>query len=258
MKRIWRVLRAMVSRQWLLPTLAVILGMGLLARLGVWQLDRLEQRRASNAALQTALDAPPISLNRADLPADVSDLKDRFVTVSGAYDPANQVVVKLQNFRGRPGLNLLTPLMLAGEGTAVLVNRGWIPESEKENLSQFDVTVPVTVAGYIGLTQTLARSAAQTAAQPTTEWYRVDIEAIQAQLPYPLLPIYVIESPPEAGVLDLPFQLERNVELSEGSHLGYAIQWFAFSLMLAAAYAALVHKELGHVRIIIAPNKESE
>ncbi len=246
MKRIWLVLRAMVSRQWLLPTLVVILGMGLLARLGVWQLDRLEQRRASNAALQAALDAPSIWLNEADLPADVSQLKDRFVTVSGAYDSANQVVVKLQNFRGRPGVHLLTPLLLEGEDTAVLVNRGWIPESEKENLSQFNMAGPVTVAGYIGLTQTLSRSAGQSepASQPTTEWYRVDIMAIQAQLPYPLLSIYVIESPPETEVSGLPFQLERNVELSEGSHLGYAIQWFSFSLMLAVVYGVLVNRRI--------------
>ncbi|MFQ5433658.1 MAG: SURF1 family protein [Anaerolineae bacterium] len=246
MRRIWRVLRTMGSREWLLPTIVVIVGMGVLARLGVWQLDRLDQRRAANAALQAALDAPPISLNEAELPGDVSVLKDRFVMAQGVYDLSAQVIVKLQNFQGRPGAYLLTPLVLDGGNTAVLVNRGWIPESEKENLAQFDETGSVLVEGIVGLTQTLHNQlTSQSTNQPTNEFFRVDIALIQQQMPYPLLPIYVIESPPESDDTDLPFQLTREIDLSEGPHLGYAIQWFMFSLMLAVVYGIMVNKKVG-------------
>ncbi|MEJ2746829.1 MAG: SURF1 family cytochrome oxidase biogenesis protein, partial [Anaerolineae bacterium] len=63
MSRVLSVGRALVSRQWLLPTIAVIVGMMILVRLGFWQLDRLDQRRAKNAALIAALESGPVDLN---------------------------------------------------------------------------------------------------------------------------------------------------------------------------------------------------
>ena len=41
--------RALISRQWWWVTLVVLALMALFARLGIWQLDRLEQRQAANA-----------------------------------------------------------------------------------------------------------------------------------------------------------------------------------------------------------------
>jgi surfeit locus 1 family protein len=74
-------------------------------------------------------------------------------------------------------------------------------------------------------------------------WYRMDIEAIQAQMPYKLLPVYVKQAP-EEGNQQLPLRAEREVDLSEGPHLGYAIQWFLFSTILGVMYIALVNKGL--------------
>lgn len=57
--------RALISRQWWWVTLVVLALMALFARLGIWQLDRLEQRQAANAQLVAALDSTPIDLNDA-------------------------------------------------------------------------------------------------------------------------------------------------------------------------------------------------
>ena len=37
----------LVSRRWIIPTILVIVGMIVLARLGIWQLDRLQQKRTT-------------------------------------------------------------------------------------------------------------------------------------------------------------------------------------------------------------------
>jgi len=78
------------------------------------------------------------------------------------------------------------------------------------------------------------------------EWYRVDVEAIQAQVPYPLLPVYVLQTPPgedeEGAALSLPYRVRPEVDLSEGRHLGYAVQFFFFALILGAGYARIVGK----------------
>jgi cytochrome oxidase assembly protein ShyY1 len=59
------LLRALVGRRWRWVTLAVLALMLVLARLGIWQLDRLAERRAANAQLAAALSAAPIDLNTA-------------------------------------------------------------------------------------------------------------------------------------------------------------------------------------------------
>lgn len=241
MSRVLSVGKALVSRQWLLPTIAVIAGMIVLARLGFWQLDRLDQRREKNAALAAALESEPVNLNEAVLPDDLIPLKDRDVVAQGEFDFAYQGVVKLQTFQGRPGVNLVAPLVLAGGETAVLVDRGWVPEDS--NYAVYNESSPQTINGYIALTQTLNREGASSTLTDELAWYRVDIAAIQTQMPYKLLPIFIKQAPGENSDQP-PRRSEREVDLSEGPHMGYAVQWFLFSTILAVMYIALVNKEL--------------
>jgi surfeit locus 1 family protein len=237
------------NRQWWWATLLVILGVALLARLGFWQLDRLEQRRAHNAELAQQLAAPPLPLTGEGLPGEPAAWRHRQVRVEGEYDFSQQVLLLAQNYQGRPGVHLITPLRIAGSDTAVLVDRGWIParEAVPGQLAPFDAPGPLIVTGTLQTTQALPRAASQPAqatnTEPRLEWYRVDIPAIQAQVPYPLLPLYVQQAPPEGRPEKLPFQVAAESPLSEGSHLGYALQWFTFALMLAVGYFFFVLRQ---------------
>lgn len=242
MSRILAIVRALFSRQWILPTLAVVAGMIFLARLGFWQLDRLDQRRAKNAALAAALESEPVDLNTAVLPTDLLPLKDRDAMAQGEFDFTHQGIVKLQNFQGRPGVHLVAPLVLDGGETAVLVNRGWVPEAD--SYAAYDEPGQQTIDGYIALTQTLNREGVSSTLTDELAWYRVDIEAIQTQMPYELLPIF-IQQAPDAANDQPPLRAAREVDLTEGPHLGYAVQWFLFSAILGVMYIVLVNKDLG-------------
>ena len=241
MSRVLSVGRALVSRQWLLPTIAVIVGMMILVRLGFWQLDRLDQRRAKNAALVAALESAPVDLNDAVLPDDLTSLKDRDALARGEFDFSHEGIVKLQSFQGQPGVNLVAPLVLDDGETAVLVDRGWVPEAD--DYAVYDDPGQQTIKGYIALTQNLNRFGASSTLTDKLEWYRVDIDAIQTQMPYKLLPVYIKQAPGENNQQP-PLRAEREVDLSEGPHLSYAIQWFLFSTILGVGYVALVNKEL--------------
>jgi surfeit locus 1 family protein len=230
------LLKTLFNRKWWWVTLVVVVGMAVLARLGIWQLDRLDERRAANAQLAAALDAPPFALTADFLPSDPTTLKDHWVTASGAYDFDYQGIIKLQNFQGQAGVYLVAPLVLEDGATAVLVNRGWLPVNET-NLSQFDEPGAVTVEGYAALSETLSRGSRAEATD--LEWFRLDIEQIETQLPYNLLPIYIVETGETA---DLPIHLQREIDLSEGPHLGYAIQWVSFCLMLGVGYVFYVRR----------------
>ena len=242
MKQASQVLRTLFSRKWWWVTLLVVALMMVLARLGFWQLDRLGQRRANNAIVAAALAASPLDLFGATLPDDLSTIKDRQVTATGEYDLDNQLVLKVQNWDGRAGAHLITPLLLADGETAVLVDRGWIPEAENNlvDREKYDVPGPVTVEGYAALSQVLLGREASVPKEPQTEWYRVDIAAMQPQMPFKLLPIYVLQAGEDNLVL--PYRREPDIDLSEGSHLGYALQWFTFCLGLGIAYVVYVRK----------------
>jgi len=242
-----QLFKALFSRQLLLPTIFVLAGMAFLARLGFWQLDRLEQRRTANAQLVAVLEGPPLRLPQDAVPEDEAFLLNRDVVVSGTYDFAHEGLHILQMWEGRSGVHLITPLVIEGGETAVLVDRGWIPDAEAENAAAYAVpTGPVTVNGYVALSEIISRQTTSdgNSGRSDNEWYRVDVAAIGAQLPYDLYPFYIILSPTDELDQVLPHEQSREIDLSEGSHLGYALQWFIFSVMLGIIYITLVRRRL--------------
>ena len=240
-----RLLRALFSRRWLWVTLLVIALMGVLARLGIWQLDRLQQRRDANALIAASLAAPPFDLNATAVPEDISEWDNRLVAASGMFDYEQEVLLDLQNWGYRAGVNLITPLVLDGSQTAVLVNRGWIPDAEStpEARAAYNVPGEVKITGYVALSEKLSREPAVTPVGPQVKVYRVDVEALQAQMPYTLLPFYIVQDV-ENDNEQLPYRLERQIDLSEGSHLSYAMQWFIFSIGLGVAYLVFVNRNI--------------
>ena len=253
------MVKALFSRRYILITLLVIAAMAVMARLGVWQLERREQRIARNADLAAKLEAAPISLNAAalavqwPLPEDRTEVRNLPAEASGQYDFSNQLLLVQQNYREMPGAHLVVPLVLEGGRVAVLVDRGWIPFDDVQSgrWQQYDdLRGPVTISGRVQPSQILFGRAAEQAGssaasqEAKTEWYRIDIEGIQGQIPYQLLPVYLLEAPGPEGNIALPYRIEPEVDLSEGPHLGYAAQWFAFAVVAGVVYMGVVRARL--------------
>ena len=249
------MLKTLFSRRYILMTLLVLAAMAVMARLGVWQLDRREQRLVRNADLMAKLEAPPVSMNEAataaqwPLSADRDEIRNTQAVASGQFDFDQQVLLLQQNYQDMPGVHLVTPLVLEGGDKAILVDRGWIPvdQASADQLTRFDAEAgSVVVTGSLQPSQILFGRAAERAAEqagptgPKAEWYRVDIEALQAQMPYDLLPVYLLQAPGAQGNVTPPYRIQPEVDLSEGPHLGYALQWFAFALTAGIVYVALV------------------
>jgi surfeit locus 1 family protein len=70
-----------------------------------------------------------------------------------------------------------------------------------------------------------------------TTWRRLELAALRRRLPYPLLPILILQTP-DSSLPSFPRRLEPP-EIDEGPHLSYAIQWFLFA-GLAAGFAILI------------------
>ena len=241
------LLRKMFSRKWWFTTLLVLLGSALCVRLGIWQLDRLDQRRAFNAQVISMRAMPVLDLN--DEGADsVETMEWRSVTFTGEYDFTNQVALRNQYYRDQYGYHLLTPLL--SNGMAVLVDRGWIPaegNSAPSDWRKYDEPGVVTVTGQIRLGQAKPVIGGVADAQPADGsplwvWNNADLEKITPQMPYPVLNVFI---QPNMDITDdvppIPYQPE--VELTEGSHFGYALQWFTFATILFVGYPFYLRKQ---------------
>ncbi len=240
-----KVFRAIFSRQWMLATLLVLAGGALCVRLGIWQLDRLEQRRAFNAHVESMWAAEPITLT-GQPSEDLTAMEYRAVEVSGTYDFENQIALRNRYFQDEYGYHLLTPLLL-DDGSAVLVDRGWIPADGNDSPAdwrKYDQPGPVTLQGQIRLGR--AKPDMGGVPDPTLTpgqtrldfWNIVNLERIQGQVPYPLLNVFV-QPEIDADDVEPPVPYQPEIELTEGSHHGYAFQWFTYATILVARVSFL-------------------
>src|SRR5512133_3139935 len=116
------LLTKMFQRKWQLATLLVLAGTALCIRLGIWQLDRLDQRRAFNHQVESMRAMPALDLNQGQ-PEDIATMEWRSVKIQGTYDFENQIALRNQYNGSDYGYHLMTPLLF--DGGAVLVDRGW-------------------------------------------------------------------------------------------------------------------------------------
>ncbi len=237
------------SWRWLLTTLLVLAAIAAFIRLGFWQLDRLAQRRAANARIAAQISRPPIDLNR-EMPADLQQMQYRSAAVRGVYDYSGEVVVRNRVWQNQLGVHILTPLKIEGSSETILVDRGWIPfeQASPADRAGYQVTGSVTVRGMLRGSESRP---AYAAASPTLApgqthqdaWNYLDLPAISRQTAEPVLPVY-LQAAPEGSSTGLPYRSLPSIDLTEGPHLGYAIQWFAFALILAAGYPFFVRRQL--------------
>jgi surfeit locus 1 family protein len=232
-------------RLWLTPL--VLIGVAILVRLGFWQLDRLAQRRAINAALAARMAEPPVPLTPAI--AGAADQEYRHVEARGVFDSSKEIVQRNRALDGAPGVHVLTPLRLAGSDAAILVDRGWLPQAESAPEARQRYAAPtgeVVVVGQLRHSQDNSSPPYDppfSADRPQLDaWFHVDVGRIQQQAGYPLLPAY-IEQLPAPGDLALP-RRDPLTDLGEGPHLSYAIQWFAFALILLVGYLVMTYRTL--------------
>lgn len=242
-----------MTPRWLITHFVVILAVFVLANFGFWQLDRLEQKRTRNENITAALNQPPILLD--GRPIDADALHFRQVQVAGVFDNEAGIIIRNQRFDNASGFHLVTPLLIEGSDKAVLVNRGWIRRGNvdlpPEERRIYDVTGPQILEGIAYRSQTRPNRYApldrplQAGQTRLDAWFRIDIARVQEQVPYELMPIFIEQTPPTGMpvVENMPRQ-QGSIQLDEGPHLGYAIQWFSFSGLLALTYVLFLRISL--------------
>ena len=235
-------------RPWIFVTILVIIASIVMIRLGIWQLDRLAGRRAFNAQVLSQINELTLPLTDAVISSDLEALEFRTVLIEGEYDLANTLVLGNQVWDEQIGVHLLTPLKVADTEAVILVDRGWIPFEDWQNreISIYDETEPVRVEGMLRVTQTklgLRDCLDETAGEAPFQVWCLALDGIASYLPYDLLSVYLIQAP-NGEQTTPPYRAIPQIEITEGPHQGYAVQWFTFAAILLIGYPFFVRREV--------------
>ncbi len=230
-----------MNRRVVLFGIAIVIAAAVCVRLGVWQLDRLDQRRARNAlVLKRGADAPlSVSALRRQ---DTSATHWRRVTVHGVADYDAELVQMSRSQAGAPGVYLLTPVRPVESGwgdTALLVVRGFLYSADAR-------TVNLAAARE---SDTLTIDALVTAFPPTRPGRvrsptvprairLLDRDSLTAMMGRPLVPVVLL-----ALGDTTPRDVLRPTRVSppspgEGPHKSYAFQWFGFATVFVVGFLA--------------------
>ncbi|MDP1691960.1 MAG: SURF1 family protein [Burkholderiaceae bacterium] len=225
------------QRRWLVAVAALAISL-LTARLGLWQLDRAARKLAEQAAIEARARLPVI-----DQLASLADSADaapaqhhRLLRLAGRWSAAHTVYLDNRPMNGRPGFHAVTPLLLA-DGSALLVQRGWLPRDFQDRSRVADVPTPdgdVSVSGRIAPPPT--RLYEFSAGEGGRIRQNLDLAAFARETGLRLRPLSLLlaESPASAGD-----GLQRDwpaPSAGMAKNRGYAVQWFALSALILVLY----------------------
>jgi len=223
-------------------TLVVLICVGILSSLGVWQLHRKVWKENLIAAMTTRLDAPPEPLPPPVQWEKLAQTDDEFrrVTFAARFVSGQQVFVYTPGSALRtdikgPGYFVFAPARLS-DGSVIVVDRGFVPAERKDALASTGSTVnePIQVVGVLRWPE--ERSVFTPASDSKSNiWFLRDPNGMSEQNRWgATAPFYVDqEAPVPPGGLPKPGKLE--VRLRD-DHLQYAITWFGLAAGLLGVY----------------------
>lgn len=216
-----------------LALMAAVLVVLLTARLGWWQLDRASQKLALQASLDARQAQPALPV--AEWPADraAAQVQEHRRTLArGVWLNEDSVYLDNRPMAGRPGFYLVTPLRL-DDGTAVLVQRGWLPRDARERTR---VTPPPKAEGAVSVAGRIAPALPRVyefeGAETGPIRQNLDIESFALERRLRLKPWVLVQD----VAAEVPDGLLRNwpaPNTGVNKHYGYAFQWFSLSLLTA-------------------------
>lgn len=230
-----------------LPVLSVftIGALVILIGLGLWQLERREEKHALIAEMAHRMIAPAESIEA--LLINEAEAPFRHATAHGTFEHAQESYVfapRTTETGTHLGYKVITPLRLTA-GALVMVDRGWVPEEQRSPRARLkgQTDREVTIRGLLKP----PRAPGMFTPDPNTVehiWYVHDITAMTAAYGVkPATMLYLEASMSEPGG---PIPLSETPEIPD-NHLAYAITWFGLAIVLVVIYFVF-HRARGRLR----------
>lgn len=215
----------------------VLLPLGLLlAALGWWQLDRMNEKQALFDDFEGA---GTMTLEQA-LQGEIAFAR---ISATGRFDTRRHILLDNKMHEGRVGVHVFTPFQTF-DGTVVLVNRGWKPmAADRRSLPEvWTPAVPVGIRGILAPPpehrQKLgAPDELSSDDRPQLVTY-LDLEEVAETLQLPL-PGWVVwlDSDDPAGFEGRDWS---PAVTTPARHRAYAVQWFALAVTVVVIWLVLM------------------
>ncbi len=209
----------------------------LTARLGFWQLDRAAQKQQLQERLDQRRALPALAGEQ--LPrraADVPEAQDRLAQLPGRWMAQHTVYLDNRPMDKRTGFYAVTPLLLA-DGTAVLVQRGWLPRDLQDrsritpyNTPPGETVVQGRIAPWLPRLYELGDAASGAIRQ------NLNLNGFGRESGLALRPWVLIQQDSPGAQPDGLLRQWPAPASGVAKHHGYAFQWFALCALTIGLY----------------------
>ena len=238
------ILSLALTRRWLgwlaFTTLFAVVCVGL----AQWQWARRVEAVAEIRVVAQNWDAAPVALREA-LPGDAPlDPESEWtpVVLEGEYLVEDQLLVRNRPSAGRPGFEVLTPLLLE-TGEVFIVDRGWVPTGEAQDSPD---VVPEPPEGPVEVIVRLKPGEPTIAGRGAPEGQIATIHLPELAERIDAGPVvsgaYGLLDSEIPGVAERPAPALRPAP-DEGPHLSYTFQWYLFALLGFVGYGWALRQE---------------
>ncbi len=213
------------GKDWLF-LLGALAGAAFFFDLGLWQVNRLEWKRGLIAHMEAAVAgaAPAISLEQAAARFVAEPGTDYvLVTGQGQFQGPTRWLYSIVD--GRPGWKAVTPVGL-GDGRVVLLDRGAVLDEMRGQ--SLEVTGAISFTGFARKPQGQPGLFTPADAPDQGLYYWRNAAGMGGLSAYP----FFVEVQAQPGQPVWPRPEKPDAGALPNNHLGYAVTWFSFSLVL--------------------------
>lgn len=227
------------NKSLLLAGVFTVLGLGILLKLGFWQVERLAWKEEILTRIETNMSGPPMALS-----TNLSDpnLEYSRVCAEGEFLHDKELYVFASNQRGEGGVHIYTPLKLQGTDH-ILVNRGWVPNPLKEPETRLEGQAPgkQTVCGVLRLDRVKSSFTPDNNVQEN-RWFTPEVSTMAKSAGVAVGSIFFLEADITENPGGYPIGGQTFVNIPN-NHLGYAITWFGLALTLIGVFSVFVYSQ---------------
>lgn len=217
-----------------------ITGFATTVALGMWQVQRLQQKETLIARIEAAQAVAPITT----IPAKESELdalEFHFVKLKGVWLGETEFHVAARYFKGTVGYHIFRPLMLE-DGRVALVNLGWVPAAKKD----FETRPETKRSGGTELTTMVRIGPDRNYFTPINQpqknmWFGRDADDMAAYADIKNMIPATFDVIGAQDVKNLPVPATGEIAI-RNDHLSYIVTWFGIAAGILVIFT-LAHRK---------------
>ncbi len=224
----------------LLGTVLGIIGILVFSGLGTWQVFRAIEKQQLQNDMDIKVQQETITLDRNQ--ADIESEKYIKVAALGQYNKSGEILIDNMISNGKAGYHILTPFILKEDKSVIMVNRGWVAVGrDRKKIPKLDSPQgEIRIHGILSPHRSKPPLILGELDTKTKVWLYFDKTLYEKKSGEKLLPLVILlDKNDDYGYVREWPKYEEKVAM----HIGYAIQWYVFAVIVLMTYIGVNFKK---------------